>query len=202
MFCSECGKECAGKFCWSCGAPLHSGAGGDANSVTAIAESIPVDWQNEVQYDKQVPAGAPISGEAIIDTMGKIMHSPLPMASAATIVNSFYSQLGIHTGKTRTEHYSRPVGRVIACAVCALAKGGYKVRDVHQATDGCVLICEIPSDILSFAGQLLVTIQREPAGASLQAAASIPGQLYDWGKSNRCLVALVDGIETFNRVFA
>ena len=23
MFCSECGVEATGKFCWSCGKPLH-----------------------------------------------------------------------------------------------------------------------------------------------------------------------------------
>ena len=54
-------------------------------------------------------------------------------------------------------------------ALCALARDGHKVRDVHQASDGCMPICEIPSDMFSLAGQLLVTIHREPEGASVHA---------------------------------
>ena len=55
-------------------------------------------------------------------------------------------------------YYRQPVGRVIVSALCALAKGGHKVQEVRQAADGCMLLCEIPSDLFSLAGQLLVTI--------------------------------------------
>ena len=79
-------------------------------------------------------------------------------------------------------------------ALCALARDGHKVQDVHQASDGCMLICEIPSDMFSLAGQLLVTIHREPEGASVHADRRIEGQLFDWGKSNACLNRLFNGI--------
>jgi hypothetical protein len=57
-----------------------------------------------------------------------------------------------------------------------------------------MLICEIPSDMFSLTGQLLVTIQKEPGGASVHADTRIEGQLFDWGKSTRCLDQLFDGI--------
>lgn len=220
MFCSECGKECAGKFCWNCGAPLSTGtghtseAGSEPNGTSDIPHSTSVDWQNEVEYAqiikasevrdvlaKQVPTGVQMSGEAFADSFNTVLHAPIPFSSMMAMAQDIDSRLGIHTGKSETEQYSRPVGRIIACALCAVAKEGYKVKDVHQASDGCVLICEIPSDMFSFAGQLIITIERTSNGASLQARTSIEGQLYDWGKSKRCLNGLVDGIATFDKVF-
>lgn len=108
-----------------------------------------------------------------------------------------YSRLGVRTGKTRSERYHQPAGRVIVSVLCALAGGGYKVQHVRQASDGCVLECEIPSDFFSWAGQLLVTIERTPDGASVHADTHIPGQIYDWGKSNRCLTRLFKQIAGF-----
>jgi hypothetical protein len=49
--------------------------------------------------------------------------------------------------------------------------------------------------MFSLAGQLLVTIQREPDGASVHADTRIEGQFFDWGKSNACLNQLFHGIE-------
>ena len=143
---------------------------------------------------RQKPATVHMTGEEFGDSFGKIMKSPLPMGPAMAIMQDVYGRMGVHAGKTRTERYRLPVGRVIVSALCALARGGYKVQDVHQASDGCMLICQIPSDLFSLAGQLLVTIQREADGTSVQADTHIEGQLFDWGKSNRCLKQLFDGI--------
>ena len=167
----------------------------------------PADWQNQTDYEtllrnpevrdllaKQKPAATRLTGEQFIESFGKILKSPIPLAPAMGIMQDVYGRLGVHTGKTRTERYRRPVGRVIVSALCALAPAGYKVQDVHQATDGCMLICGIPSDMFSLAGQLLVTILREAEGASVHADVRIEGQLFDWGKSKRCLDQLFSGI--------
>jgi len=198
MFCSNCGKEAAGKFCSNCSAPLQGG----------VAQPGPaVDWQYEVNYEtlihnqevrdllvKQKSPENRMTGEEFIESFGKVLGLPVSLVSIASIAQEVYGRLGIGTGKARSERYSRPVGRVIVGALCALAKGGYKVQDVRQASDGCMLTCEIPSDMFSFAGQLLITIERTPEGASVNANTHIKGQLYDWGKSKRCLSQLFDGI--------
>jgi hypothetical protein len=204
MFCSECGKESAGKFCWNCGAPLHAGGG---TQPVPISPSVREEWQNDIDYEKlisnpavrdllakQKPAAVRMTGEEFAESFGKIVKSPVSLGPVMAIMHDFSARF-VHTGKTRSEHYRRPVGRVIVSALCALAKGGYKVQGVSQASDGCMMICEIPSDMFSFAGQLLVTIQREPEGASVHANTRIEGQLFDWGKSNRCLNQLFNGIE-------
>jgi hypothetical protein len=213
MFCSVCGKEATGEFCWNCGAPLHAGGGaqpapGAATAPpAALSPPVPADWQNEVDYEtlirnpevrdllaKQKPAAVRMTGEEFVETFGKILKSPVSLAPVMAIMQDVNGRLGIHTGKTRSESYRQPVGRVIVTALCALARDGHKVQDVHQASDGCMLICEIPSDMFSVAGQLLVTIHREPEGASVHADTRIEGQLFDWGKSNACLSQLFNGI--------
>ena len=73
-------------------------------------------------------------------------------------------------------------GGSLVSALCALARGGYEVKDVRQASEGCMLICEIPSDMFSLAGQMLITIQRELEGSSVHANTRIEGQLFDWAK--------------------
>jgi hypothetical protein len=207
MFCSECGKESAGNFCWNCGAPLHAGGGTQPAASAATPPPVPVDWRNEIDYEtlirnpevrdllaKEKPSAVAMTGEEFAESFGKILKSPVSLGPVMAIMQDVYGRLGVHTGKTRSERYRRPAGGIIVSVLCALAKAGYQVQDVRQASDGCMLICKIPSDMFSLAGQLLVTIQREPEGASVNANTRIEGQLFDWGKSNRCLDQLFNGI--------
>ena len=207
MFCSECGKEAAGKFCWNCGAPLQLGGGAQAGPAAASAPSAAADWQNEVNYEtlirnpevrdllaKQNPPEAHMTGEEFLESGSKLMGVSVSLDRVGKIAQEVYGRLGVGTGKTRSERYNRPVGRVIVAVLCTLARSGFNLQQVRQASDGCMLTCEIPSDMFSFAGQLLVTIERTPDGACVHADTHIKGQLFDWGKSNRCLHQLFDGI--------
>ncbi len=217
MFCSQCGKQCTGKFCWNCGAALTAGisAGTEIDAARTPQEPVTGNWQASVNYEevmkaprvrdvlaKIAPPGAPMSAEGFVETFGKIVPTAVPLVPVMKLAQDVYSRLGIKTGKTVVERLPRPVGQVIACAVCAIAKGGYKLLEARQASDGCTLLCEIPSDMFSFAGQLLVTIQSESDGTSVHAATSIKGQLYDWGKSKRVLAKFVDGVAQFSRELA
>jgi len=208
MFCSECGKEATGKFCWNCGAQLHAGAASQPAAVAATAPPTAVaDWRNEIDYQallanpevrdilaRQRPAESHLTGEEFLDAFGKIVKSPVSLAPVATVLQEVSGRLGIHTGKTRAETYQGPAGPAIVAALCVLARDGYKVKEARQASDGCVLVCEIPSDMFSMAGQLVVTFQRGPEGVSVSADTRIEGQMFDWGKSQRCLRNLFDGI--------
>lgn len=199
MFCSQCGKEAVGKFCWNCGAPL--GAGGGEQPKPAV------DWQNEIDYEtlirnpevrdllaKQTPPEAGMTAEEFLDSCSKILKLPVSLGPVGAIGQEIYARLGVRTGKTRSENYRRPVGRVIVAVLCSLAGGNYKVQHVQQASDGCILDCELPSDMFSWTGRLLITIGRTPEGASVHADTVIKGQFFDWGKSKRCLDQLFEGI--------
>ena len=84
-------------------------------------------------------------------------------------------------------------------------KGGHYVRTrrirlllaqrVQQAEDGCLIEAELPSDWRAFAGQLIVSIHREPQGTRVEAAAKTPGQIYDWGKNQHALQRLFSDLQ-------
>jgi hypothetical protein len=86
------------------------------------------------------------------------------------------------------------VGKALVAAVCSLARHGQALNKVEQGQDGCLLKAGIPSDMWSFAGDFLITVQRQEQGASAEAATVIKGQLYDWGKSKRILTELFNDI--------
>ncbi|MCZ7625332.1 MAG: hypothetical protein C3F12_07495 [Candidatus Methylomirabilota bacterium] len=109
--------------------------------------------------------------------------------------NLFYAALGIKTGKTRKELVGGPSGKVLVATICSLARHGQPLNKVQQGQDGCLLKADLPSDIWSFAGDLVITIERQGRGTSVEAATVIKGQLYDWGKSNRILSELLDDIK-------
>jgi hypothetical protein len=80
------------------------------------------------------------------------------------------------------------------CSNLLLARHGQPLNRVEQGQDGCLLNAAISYDIWSFAGDFLVTVQRQDQGSSVEAATVIKAQLYDWGKSKRILTNLFNDI--------
>lgn len=204
MFCSECGARASGKFCSSCGHKLSAGA------THAEATVLVIDWHECFDYetllgvaevrDRIARAAAQakksISGEQLLDTygnaLGKLAGLPiaLPMSSLAQLAQGAYAKLGVKTGKSRSEQLSQPVGTMLVSILCALARDGRMLRGVEQLTDGCILVAALPSDLLALEGDLIITVRRVPGGTLVEARTEIKGQLFDWGKSTRCLDTL------------
>ncbi len=197
MFCSECGKPAHGKFCSDCGAPL---AMTESTSEVVPVEGVP-EWDREVQYEtilkfpgvrdtierhaRQAPKR--MTGEQFLMLADKLVPLGVPLEGLVAVVQPFYSRLGIKTGKERAHQVQAPVGRVIVRALCSLARHGQTLRGVTQAVDGCLLEATLPSDLFSLEGNLLVSVRRSGSQAEVSGATHIGGQLFDWGKSNRCL---------------
>jgi hypothetical protein len=104
--------------------------------------------------------------------------------------------MGINTGKSRRQVLARPAGTTVVAALCSLARHGRALQQVHQGEDGCVLEATLPSDLWSFGSDLVISIKRVPGGTEVEAATNILGQLFDWGKSKRCLNQLFEDLET------
>lgn len=197
MFCSECGKPVARKFCSHCGAPI------------AIAESVvddaPVEvepeWDREVQYETILrfpgvretiacharQSTKRMTGEQFLKLADKFVPLGVPLEELAALAQPLYARLGIKTGKQRAHHVQAPVARVIVRALCSLARHGQSLRGVTQAVDGCLFEATLPSDLFSLQGDLHVSVRRNGSQSEVCAATRISGQLYDWGKSTRCL---------------
>jgi hypothetical protein len=60
-----------------------------------------------------------------------------------------------------------------------------------------VLTAAIPSDWRTFGGTLTVEVGRIPNGTAVEATATIPGQLFDWGKSKKVLATLIAEVPAF-----
>ena len=205
MFCSECGNKAAGKFCSSCGHRL------DATLV--VAEStipLPIDWSDVTDYETllRIPevrdriarsaaqSKKSMTGEDFLDMYGKALGKlsglpiSLPMSSIAHFCQSTYAKLGVKTGKSRVQFVTKPPGTILVSLLCSLAKNGRILRDAHQRSDGCILTAALPSDLFALEGDLIIGVTRNLGGSQVEARTDIPGQLFDFGKSTRCLDAL------------
>ncbi|MFO0809976.1 MAG: hypothetical protein U0746_15250 [Gemmataceae bacterium] len=194
MYCSNCGLKGAGNFCTACGTRFQAGPDGIPSG----------DWRHEVRYDVLVQhpevrdriarsaAGSGKAGMTGEEWLGLFDKAFSPMTgvslkTVATIAAPIYAKMGVQTGKARTESFVTPIGEAIVEVLCSLARAGITITDIHQGDAGCVFEAKLPSDLWSFEGKLVVTIERVATKTRLQAVTTIPGQLFDWGKSGRCL---------------
>jgi hypothetical protein len=206
MYCSECGAKAAGKFCSQCGAGLLS--------VVPAEPAVPIDWAQLVDYETIVGIPAvreriarasaqskkAMTGEEFLDlygkAFGKLAGIPVPMTTVAHCAQSLHAKLGIKTAKSRSAVVPTPPGETLAAVLCSLARHGRTLRDVQQLVDGCILMATLPSDVLALEGELMISIARQGAGTVVEARTNIPGQMFDWGKSARCLEGMLNEIAT------
>jgi len=199
MYCSKCGAEANGKFCSSCGAPIQT-------KVTKLSPSRETDWSQIIEYEvllgipefrdliakHAAQSKQPLSGEAFLNFCDKAFQpiSGVSMETLVSIAQPISSKLGIKTGKTRSQVFNNPPGKILLALLCSLARRGQNLQQVKQMQDSCMLEAGIPSDLWSLEGRLVINVSREGAGTCVEAGTIITGQLYDWGKSKRCLNVL------------
>jgi len=176
-----------------------------------MAEVVPIDWRREVNYerllsvtevrDRIAAAGRmhrkQISAEQLLATADLLVPMGVSMEKLAVLAQPLYARLGMNVNKSAQRQLRLPPGQVLVGVLCALAKDGCELTAVEQAQDGCALSATIPSSIWSFAGELLITVQSDAASTRVEANAKIPGQKFDWGRSQRLLDSLLDSTAAF-----
>ena len=198
MYCSNCGTKAQGKFCWQCGVPLT--AHGHA-LAPPFDDSAPFDLvavgrspeARELVARHAAQAGKRLTGEEFLKAFDKPFSAlaGIPISPIATVAQKVNARLGVKTGKERVATIDRPARETFLALLCSLARNGQLVRALHTATDGCVVEAVLPSDMFAFEGTILVTLRRADPGTEVRASTIIPGQLFDWGKSNACLDTLL-----------
>jgi hypothetical protein len=140
-----------------------------------------------------------VSGEQFMALAGKLMAVEAPLDKLAPVAQRMWSKLGVNHSQQRPGQISAPIGRVIMRAVCSLARRGQTIQAVRQADDGVQIEAELPSDVFSLKGELVVAIRRaagaETSGCEVLLATNIGGQLFDFGKSARHLDALLADLD-------
>jgi hypothetical protein len=173
---------------------------GEAAMDVAAVDGAPA-WDDEVRYEAILKfpgvretidrharqATKRITGEQFLALADKLMPLGVPLEGLAAAAQPLYERLGIKTGKQQAQRVQAPVARVMVRALCSLARHGQSLRGVTQAADGCLLEATLPSDLLSFEGDFHVSLRRHGTETEVRAVTRIGGQLYDWGKSKRCL---------------
>jgi hypothetical protein len=211
MFCSECGQRATGKFCSHCG---HSLAKGEAP-----ANELPVftgDWTQLTDYETllRIPAvrdrlaahaarsQKKMSGEEFLEACDKVLGSltgAVPLTLIANLTQPISTKLGLKTGKSRKERLAQPPGAVIVAVLSSFAERGQKLGEVTQQPTGCTLRAALPSDMWSLKGDVVIDVRTAgPTATQLEAAITIPGQIYDWGKSTRALNQLFADLTTLS----
>ncbi len=194
MYCSKCGSEASGNFCWSCGTALQQGSAtpfvGDWSELVDYATLVQIPEVRQRISLSASRAKPSMTGEEFMERCDKVL-APLmggvSTAGLARICQPLYAKLGLASTKTREQHTGEPVGRVIVNVLCSMAEHDQKITQAIQMPDGCVLEASIPSDIYSFAGDLSVHVKRLDQMTSVTAIATIKGQKFDWGKTGRCV---------------
>jgi hypothetical protein len=206
MFCSECGKKAEGKFCWKCGHPLQQL---DAESLIPFDQVEgkvvpPSNWRDSIDCqaiisvpearariaDHASRAKKKFSGEDFLECCDSLFGSltgGVPLSIVAKIAQPLSEKLGLKTGKQRTERLAGPPGCVLVAVLCSLAERGQQLSEINQAPTSCTIRASLPSDVWALKGELLVNVRVDNGSTFLEAETIIPGQIYDWGKSNRAL---------------
>jgi hypothetical protein len=218
MFCSDCGREATGKFCWNCGQRLIQGTSvvaADAGIGSDVTPA-PADWPSLTNYEAllcipevrdRIARHAALckkkfTGEQYLEACDKFL-TPLtggvPFTLIADITQPLSTRLGLRTGKTRCERLGQPAGAVIVAALCSLAQNGHQLGEVTQLENGVTLRAAAPSDIWSLKGEVHLDIRAAGSVTQIEAAYTIPGQIYDWGKSQRGLTQLFTDLATLTR---
>jgi len=214
MFCSDCGREATGKFCWNCGQPLTQGA--PTSHSESKQEVVATDWTTLTNYESliRIPevrdrigrhaalAKQKLSGEeflAACDSFLTPLTGGLPLTLIAKLTQPLSTRLGLKTGKTRCERLCQPTGAVIVAALCSLAHKGHQLGEVTQLENGVTLRAAAPSDLWSLKGEVHLDIRALGSVTQIEAAYTIPGQIYDWGKSQRGLNQLFTDLATLTR---
>lgn len=187
MNCLNCGVQAPDKLCSSCGINYWSTSSDKAH--------INQDWSNSINYNflirnqevkdmlvRRYPELASTTGD---DLFTQILVKPI--TSFASSVLGVYAPIGIQTGKSRSEQMTKPCGKVLLAVLIHLARSHLTISSIQQGSDTCLLKCTIPFDMWSFQGELLVNVTKGDLMTQLDAETKIPGQKYDWGKSNRIL---------------
>ena len=119
-----------------------------------------------------------MSGEQFLDICDKLfspLTSGVSLTTIAAITQPLTEKLGMKTGSARSETFYEQPGTMLVAVLCSLAQNGQDLLNVSQASDGCLIEVQVPSDIWSLAAELKIAVRPRQDGTSIDAAVTVKG---------------------------
>jgi hypothetical protein len=102
----------------------------------------------------------------------------------------------VKNGKTLSHVSGEPYGYVLLTVLAFVASKGMQISGLADGDGACRLEVIMPANLLAVEGQLIVALSAEGTKTHVEAAAKVPGQMYDWGRNKRLLAKLSQAIDT------
>lgn len=133
-----------------------------------------------------------MSADDFYKQYGKIMKSTFGTPSSLgvdvgrALAQRLVRQLGIKTGKERTEGIYLPCGKVLVAILAHLVHEGIELEAVEQFSEGCLLTCTVPSSLATERGEMEIGVGRQGSNTLVVAGVTF-GQVFDWGRANKII---------------
>ena len=137
------------------------------------------------------------------ETMGKIAGAAmgLPAGIGQMLMGSgeaLGKSFGFSTKKAMSHDLAAPYGIAVHGLVLALQAERYGLSTAFDTPKGAYIECDMPRDFFSMGGTIALDIAEVAAGSiRIGAACEVPGQKFDWGKSNRAMTEIFAKTDAF-----
>ena len=201
MFCHDCGKKVIGNYCSYCGTKVIGEKEIEANS----------NWTTERNFDQLIKypevrkliskyaqeATSTISAQEFL-SFADLAFKPITGISSAKLADRLlpiFQKSGISTVKSTKVNLNQTIQELIIKVLCSLTKNGYPIDSTEDVHDGFIFVAQIPSDMWTWGGSIVISVEETEDLCILNIAAKIKGQIYDWGKSKKVIQKVLADIE-------
>jgi len=154
------------------------------------------DWSNEINYERLLQ----------FPEVKDLIPKTIPMARSNQLIgerNYMMNKISIGGGllpikysKTRSQEVLKPCGKVLVSILCYLAQSTTEIVKTQQTIDACILVCKARRKIFlgAWVADLTISVARTGKGSDVKAGITIPGVIYDYGRSEEFLEKLFTAI--------
>lgn len=202
MYCHNCGFETKNENCPKCG-----------TTIVKPGSKIITSWRKETDlkkvakhpdvldyiYEYSKLSNERISSQSLLDKFDLVFGTFTGISTnlIMEVAMPIYAKLGVKTGKKSEFVFELPINELFVRVLCAIsANKKIEFNEFHQAKDGILIMSKVKSDLLTFKGDLIITLKEENHKIKAELNSVIKGQLYDFGKSKRLVSKILNDLKS------
>jgi len=202
MYCHNCGFETESDECPKCGTEI-------IKSESTIIKS----WRKETDFKKIAKhpdvieliyeysklSNEKISSQYLLDKFDLVFGTFTGISTnlIMEVITPIYSKLGVKTGKKEKFSFDSSINEVFVKFLCSIsANKKLEFKEFHQAKNGLLIISKIKPDLLTYKGNLLITLKEEKNEITAELNGIIKGQFYDFGKCKKIMSKILTEVKS------